>query len=516
MKKTFLLFSLFFVLLVPSTVRADGAIMPPPDRNVTQASQTALIVYQDGVEDLILSIQFYGDAEEFGWIVPVPARPEVTEADDELFGKLGELTQPKKDLLERIKGESRYGGFGIMEASAVGKGEEDVTVIETKRVGILDVSVLESRSSRALLDWLEDNGYQLPVAGGRVEPILEDEEMMLYPREELTQINRPLQVIQEYLDDGWYFVVAKINAEFLASPPEVSDEELPQRAVGEEAVASPEIAVSRFPVPPYPRGQAHITPLRLTFETPKMVYPMKITSLGGEAPSVLLYVWTEGKVAVANYPQPYRGEEDSVGLFDTTYAALAKAEELSEWLPELESGYLTKLYASYVPAESMTSDIRFEEAEDTREVGTGKMTLKKWLLVPVYLSVYGPTRIVRLVSGRYYFDLVSSPQSMASIFGVLGIFGLLWAALCYLLLTRTRKKRKRLVLYLLQLPGVWLFASLLSLIVVVPYNWVGSLVGADAEVTMMSCLWVSSLGTTAFAVLLYRLQAGIHRFVKHP
>ncbi|MCG2686062.1 hypothetical protein L6258_01675, partial [Candidatus Parcubacteria bacterium] len=234
------------------------------------------------------------------------------------------------------------------------------------------------------------------------------------------------------------------------------------------------------------------------------------------APSVLLYVWTEGKVAVANYPQPYRGEEDSVGLFEATYAALANAEELSEWLPELESGYLTKLYAPYVPAESMTSDVRFEEAEDTREVGTGKMTLKKWLLVPVYLLVHGPMRIVRLVSGGYYFDLVSSPQSLVSIFGVLGIFSLLWAALCYLLLTRTRKKRKRLVLYLLQLPGVWLFASLLSLIVVVPYNWVGRWTGANAEVAMMNCLWASSLGTTAFAVLLYRLQAGVHRFVKRP
>jgi len=241
---------------------------------------------------------------------------------------------------------------------------------------------------------------------------------------------------------------------------------------------------------------------------------MKITSLGGEAPSVLLYVWTGQKVAVANYPQPYRGEEEPESLFETKYATSVRAEELSEWLPDLEDGHLTKLHAPFVPAESMTSDIRFEEAEDSREVGVGKMTLKKWLLVPVYLSVYGPIRIARLVSGGYYFDLFGSPRSLVSTFGVLGVFGLLWAVLCYLLLTRTRKRGRRAVLYLLQLPGVWLFASLLSLIMVVPYSWAGRLTGADAEVATMNSLWASSLGTTAFAVLLYRLQTGVHRFFK--
>jgi len=241
MKRIFLIVALSFVLLIPPAARADGVIMPPPDRNVTQASQKALIVYQDGVEDLILSIQFYGDAAEFGWVVPVPAKPEIDEAKDELFEKLGELTRPKKDLLDKIKGESRYRGIGMMEAGALGKGEEEVTVVETKRVGILDVSVLESRSSRALLGWLDDNGYQLPVAGRRAEPIPEDEEP--------TRINRPLQIIQEYLDDGWYFVVAKINAEFLASSPEGAEEETPQLVVEEEMVAPPEAGFRFLPTP---------------------------------------------------------------------------------------------------------------------------------------------------------------------------------------------------------------------------------------------------------------------------
>lgn len=501
--------------LLPQTVLADGIIIPPPDQNITQAQQRALIVHQSGVEDLIISLEVSGDASQFAWFLPVPEKPEIKRGDDEIFTKLAELTRPKKNLLDKIKGERKY--YPVPLFGEIGRGvpeEEKVEVIETKRVGILDVSVLQATKAADLEEWLKENGYKMPdYPEGLAKPIpLSEEEVFSPPSEQRVAINRARQIFQEYLDKGWYFVAAKIATEFLEELPKVTPRlKLP---LGVEEKKMEMI----YPVPPQYYGQAHITPLHLTFKTEKIVYPMKITSLSQDSPSVLLYVLVDHKKTVSNYKYQYiqeEGGEENL-IFKTKYAAKIRSEELKEWLPKAKDGFLTQLYASYLSSTQMGQDLRFENAKDDKTVNAGEMRKKDWLVLPFYFVIYGPIRILEWFAGGqadYYWPLGQLLPIIPLIFiSFLGGGGLLWVALFYFFLSRTRGRIKRAVLYILQFPGVWVLVNLLSLIFVIPCLIVLLLLKVEPGIMLIHLLLKNNLGVVFFTALFYALQAKIHLF----
>ena len=207
--------SIFLVHLVASPVFADGMIMPPPDYWVYQSEQKAVVYFQNDVETLVLSIKFQGDAKDFAWIIPVPAKPSVEKAREDLFENLEELTS---SFLSRS---------GIKKQLYTGLSEEEnptaVTVWETKKIDIYETSVLSSTSSRALQKWLENNHYAYPKT---------------YE-----------YLLREYIDDGWFFVAVKIDTSV------------------EPTIASQKLK------------SGHAAPLKLTFNTTQPIYPMKISQV---------------------------------------------------------------------------------------------------------------------------------------------------------------------------------------------------------------------------------------------
>ena len=107
-------------------------------------------------------------------------------------------------------------GLGTKEAERT-----TVTVIETKKVDIYDIAVLTAKDTSDLRKWLEDNGYTYP----------ENREHLL----------------KSYVNKDWYFVAAK-----------VSTENLPLS---------------------YGLRTGHATPLKITFESEKIIYPLKISGM---------------------------------------------------------------------------------------------------------------------------------------------------------------------------------------------------------------------------------------------
>lgn len=519
-----LLVSFLLIFFIPTQVLADGILIPPPDQNITTAQQKAVIVHQKGREDLIISLEFYGDAKEFAWLIPVPTKPEVKKGKGEIFTKLGQLSKPKKNLLERIKGERREVYFPTGKAiPEVIPTERGVEVIETKRVGILDISVLTATKAADLEKWLKENGYQVPGISGlpwlektqsteTTTPLGETESTP--PRRESKPtgevgINRALQIFQEYLDEGWYFVAAKIAQEFLEEFPRVTP--------------SPEIPLSQEkmmiypkPLPPdYRFGQAHITPLHLTFSTNKIVYPMKVSSLSYSPPSVLLYIIADHKKKVSNYfyQYPNTAEEDAENLiFKTEYAAPTKPHELSEWLPNLTGGYLTKLYAPSLDPQTMEEDLRFENARDDKTVRAGQMRGRDWLLVLPYLASYGPIRIVEWIGQRPF-----GIGAMAAWFFLAALgsaFSLVWVSIFYLLLSKARRKTLRIIFYLFQFPGVWLLANVFSAILVIPSWLIMNSLGVREDVVLSNLLIKNNLGVSLFTAIFYIFQSKIHLLFK--
>jgi len=176
---------LFFILgglllIVPFLAKADGMIVPQPDYYINETDQRAVIFYDKGVETLVLSITFKGNANDFGWVIPAPSKPEVSKGSDDIFTNLQTLTGYTNVSPQPL-------GLGVGSKLDESTG---VTVIETKKVDYYDVTILTANDPAALTSWLEDNNFYFPDSAS--------------------------YILDSYVDNGWYFVAMKINPQSLA------------------------------------------------------------------------------------------------------------------------------------------------------------------------------------------------------------------------------------------------------------------------------------------------------------
>lgn len=72
-------------------------VFAPPEAKaqVRIPAQSALLCWSNGVETLAIETRFIGQGTNFGWVVPLPAVPEIREATRGLFPTLREQFQPK-------------------------------------------------------------------------------------------------------------------------------------------------------------------------------------------------------------------------------------------------------------------------------------------------------------------------------------------------------------------------------------------------------------------------------------
>jgi hypothetical protein len=120
-----------------------------------------------------VQINYQGAAENFAWVVPTPSLPELFLSTDQLFTQLGQSTRPQFYLNYEYEGECMWPEYdyydddcfncGPSPSSADASGsEESVEVIQQAQVGPFETAILKADSSSALLQWLQDNGYDLP------------------------------------------------------------------------------------------------------------------------------------------------------------------------------------------------------------------------------------------------------------------------------------------------------------------------------------------------------------------
>ncbi|MCC6446987.1 MAG: DUF2330 domain-containing protein [Armatimonadetes bacterium] len=256
---------------------SDGAMFAPIVRarsiDIYEPSQKAFIYYQDGQEDLVIEVSYKGNASDFAWVVPVPSQPRVRKLEGAPFHELSRLTAPRPRR-SRQMGSMMMGAFGAAP----------VTVLERKKVGIYDVSVLASTDSDALVRWLKKNGYAFPLAGA--------------------------DIVSDYVRRGWVFVAMRIT--------------LPTRSV-EQGLK-----------------EGVIQPLRLTFPTRKIIYPMKLTALNEDDTEVLLYVAAPYRVKAKGFREEWRNRVNRSPASLESYPTLRKIIK--------QACTLTKLRAIIDPA----------------------------------------------------------------------------------------------------------------------------------------------------------------------
>jgi len=158
------------LLSFSEVVRADGKMFPDEatwkkmreKALINEPEQKAVIFFDKGMEDLIISASFEGPAGNFAWVVPVPARPKVDILKGALFHELKAIVEPR-----RPKMRSGATGGGAMSGG--------VELLERKTVGAYDVSVLKATDGQALFKWLRSNRYYVsPESVGPIKAYVKD------------------------------------------------------------------------------------------------------------------------------------------------------------------------------------------------------------------------------------------------------------------------------------------------------------------------------------------------------
>jgi hypothetical protein len=268
------------------STRADGCFVFHWDKNtdINEPAQKAIILHDAGHEDLLLQVKYEGPLKEFGWLIPVPALPTVEKGSMRPFYELSKLTQ------QRFEARTLSYALG---------GDEAVKVIEIKTVGAYEVAILSAQDAASLARWLKAHDYSLPEGKAGI--------------------------VDEYTRRRWYFVAAKIQLD-----PEASQEpdDAIEPGVQDPTEWSPGVKPPEWFAPPAgeaglvnqaPRSLAltlaasgssntpaasarpqktvqqqlasgELHPLHISFDTPKCVYPLRISALGGNSSKVSLYL----------------------------------------------------------------------------------------------------------------------------------------------------------------------------------------------------------------------------------
>lgn len=135
---------------------------PRGGKPVVNADQSVIIIWDaaNQIQHFIRRASFKSEGDDFGFIVPSPNQPELSESGNDAFPYLQKLTEPEIKTAKRSAG----GGCGCGWQSAPKAAMDEaaapkVNVLDQKTVAGFDASVLETKSATALVDWLKENGY---------------------------------------------------------------------------------------------------------------------------------------------------------------------------------------------------------------------------------------------------------------------------------------------------------------------------------------------------------------------
>lgn len=235
-------------LIMPGTVLADGCFLAGPwvwnkHKDINEPTQKAILVHDAGREDLILQVKYDGPVEEFGWLIPVPGLPTVRKGSMSCFYELSRYTQARWE---------QNAVPGTLGAAHAGAGEsEAVKVIEIKTVGAYEVAVLSPKDAGSLENWLMENHFTFP--------------------------KERTDVIDGYVRQNWYFVAIKIRLGAGNGFRLVTGS--PKQPTGTKPFGVAEKL-----------AKGELQPLDISFDTPRCVFPLKISSINGSASEVQVYV----------------------------------------------------------------------------------------------------------------------------------------------------------------------------------------------------------------------------------
>src|SRR5687768_7762739 len=138
---------------------------PPPGEQIYISEESAVIAWDPATktEHFVRRATFEGKASNFGFLVPTPSEPKLAAVDDSVFETLLRTTAQKIEYRKRkeVEWTTLYGIFflGRTKDGANMAVTDAVQVLSSQKVAGYDAVVLDASDAKALLAWLEQNGY---------------------------------------------------------------------------------------------------------------------------------------------------------------------------------------------------------------------------------------------------------------------------------------------------------------------------------------------------------------------
>ncbi|MEY2665310.1 MAG: hypothetical protein RLZZ480_415 [Candidatus Parcubacteria bacterium] len=321
--KRLMIFALIALIPLHSSYAFYGWIMPPYGKEYQPGEATEVfMMYEDGVETVILKPEWQGNMKEFGMVYPVPAKPTVKAGPVNLFWELDEATNPWVQP-PVVYEEARY------DEESVKATADAVTVVEEAQVAEYKVTILKATSATSLTSWLKKNGYN-------------------YTKEDTSKV-------KYYVDKGdFYFVALKVDASHFTDPI------VQPMYLEDEAVSDGEDA--KMAIAPDYWWWGELSPVEITFATDEPQLPMR--TLKSQKNDMKFDLYTLGSKAIY------------IPGVDTVWSNLVDSEFMRQ-VPSLagydaKAKWLVRQEVKFVPANSNEDlFLTLAETEDFTTVTAG-------------------------------------------------------------------------------------------------------------------------------------------------
>ena len=166
--------SLLSPLLAARDAQACGGFFHEPGVLAESQSFEAIFEAGDGQVRADYRVLYQGDAADFGWVLPFPgAFVSLADGSSTAFDALREGTAPDEDL--EAPREPACGNSKGLRNDAGGLTDTGgAEVVAEGFTGTYDYVVLEADSAQALVDWLEEHGWDLGGTTSAVDGYVAD------------------------------------------------------------------------------------------------------------------------------------------------------------------------------------------------------------------------------------------------------------------------------------------------------------------------------------------------------
>lgn len=277
----------------PAWACGCGAYIPD-QAGASVVDERALVAWDGKTQEILMSFNVSGSSDKAAWVMPVPSAAKVSLGETEVFEELGRITAPRVEYRD-----SWWPTFTwLLPAAGPSEGAfgGGVDVLGRQRIGPFDVTRLAANDPTALATWLANKGFPHPAGlDANLAP---------------------------YLADHWEIVAIQL--------------------------ASAQAGASLT---------GGLQPLRLSFASDKLVYPMRLSRSATTPQSIDLYVLADHRMDPASVP--VAGQKpllDFAGNVERADVSPALAEFVSD------GAFLTRWNDYFHEPELIDGDYVFEAA----------------------------------------------------------------------------------------------------------------------------------------------------------